>query len=251
MIQPSLDFNPGWGVFETLRVVDGVPLFIAAHQRELKRATAALGLDSDFDFEAAQADLPKLSGRWRWIVMPDEAYAQFVEEEWVDPGTYELSVSAIRVGSSNWDARFKTLSYLSHAQAWKMKSTDEVILLNEYGLMAGAARGNLFWRIKGQIFTPAHETGCRRGIIRNFVAKFHNVRSGHYPPSDLLEAEEIFYTNSMKGIVSVRAIKGRAFSKFPTADKLRESLDVEIAEQIAAARGDAGARPGSMPEPLL
>jgi branched-subunit amino acid aminotransferase/4-amino-4-deoxychorismate lyase len=241
MTKVGVDFAPGWGVFETLRVVDGVPLFMAAHLRELERSTTALGLQSAFDFEHAQAELPRLSGRWRWIVTPDEAYTQFIEEKWVQPEPMELSVSAVRVGSCNWDARFKTLSYLSHAQAWKAKSTDEVILLNEYGLMASCARGNLFWRLKGQLFTPAHETGCRRGVMRAFISKHHNVRSGHYPPSDLLEAEEVFITNSMRGIVSVHAIKGRTYKRFMTADGLREALEEDIAEQIAATRKEASA----------
>jgi len=140
------------------------------------------------------------------------------------------------VGSYNWDARFKTLSYLSHAQAWKMKTTDEVILLNEYGIMASTSRCNLFWRTGDQIFTPAHESGCRRGVIRAFVSKLHNDRSGHHPPTDLLESDEIFLTNSMKGIVSVHAIKGREFHRFPTADELRENLQEEIDAQIAAGR---------------
>jgi len=241
MTKPGVEFAPGWGVFETVRVVNGVPLFMAAHLRELERSTTALGLESDFDFAAARAELPRASGRWRWIVTPDDAYTQFVEEEWVAPGTFELSVSAVRVGSCNWDARFKTLSYLSHAQAWKAKSTDEVILLNEYGLMASASRANIFWRLKGQLFTPAHETGCRRGVMRAFVSKHHNVRSGHYPPSDLLEAEEIFLTNSMKGIVSVHAIKGRTYKRFLTADGLRECLEDEMAEQISGKKKEVEA----------
>ena len=236
MSKPSAEFTPGMGVFETIRVVDGVPLFMAAHLKELGRAMAALGLETDFDFEAAQDTLPKLSGRWRWIVIPGKAVTQFTEEPWVDPGTYELSVSPVRVGSYNWDARFKTLSHLSHAQAWKMKTTDEVVLLNEYGLMASTSRGNLFWRTKDQLFTPAHETGCRRGVIRAFVSQHHEVRSGHHPPTDLREADEIFFTNSMKGIVSVHAIKGRRFDRNKTADRLREKLQEEIDAQIMTGR---------------
>jgi branched-subunit amino acid aminotransferase/4-amino-4-deoxychorismate lyase len=116
-----------------------------------------------------------------------------------------------------------------------MKTSDEVILLNEYGLMASAARANLFFRIGSQLFTPAHEAGCRRGIIRAFVSKHYNVRSGHNPPGDLLKADEIFITNSMKGIVSVHAIKGRSFDDFSTAHFLRENLQREIEAQIKAA----------------
>lgn len=231
------EFAPWHGVFETMRVVDGVPLFMKEHLRELGRAMEALGLESDFDFEKAREELPRLSGRWRWIVTREGTRTLFTEEEWTPSPSMELSVSPVRVGSCNWDARYKTLSYLSHAQAWKMKSTDEVILLNEYGLMASAARANLFWRLGGQLFTPAHETGCRRGVIRGFISRHHNVRSGHFPPSDLLEAEEIFLTGSIKGIVSVHAVKGRTYKRFITADSLRADYEDEIADQVAAARG--------------
>ncbi len=236
MTKAGGEFAPWNGVFETLRVVQGVPLFMAAHLRELGRAMSALGFSTDFDFDQARAQLPKLNGRWRWIVTPEGTRTLFTEEEWTPTEPLELSVSAVRVGSCNWDARFKTLSYLSHAQAWKMKSTGETILLNEYGLMASAARANLFWRLKGQLFTPAHESGCRRGVVRAFISRRHNVRSGHFPASDLLEAEEIFLTSSMKGIVSVGAVKGRTYKRYITADELREEYEEEIARQVADAQ---------------
>lgn len=234
MTKPAGEFAPWMGVFETLRVIDGVPLFVPEHLKELTRSMAALGLTSDFDFEKARAELPKLSGRWRWIVTPEGTKTLFTEEPYIEPEPMQLSVSQVRVGSANWDARFKTLSYLGHAQAWKTKVTPEVILLNEYGLMASTARSNLFWRLGGQLFTPAHEAGCRRGVVRGFISRYHNVRSGHYPPGDLLEAEEVFLTNSMKGIVSVNAIKGRTFKRFLTADDLRATYEEDIAAQVAA-----------------
>lgn len=236
MTKPVGEFAPWMGAFETLRVVQGVPLFMREHLRELGRAMEALGLETDFDFEKARAELPGLDGRWRWIVTPEGTRTQFTEEAYVDPDSMELSISPVRVGSCNWDARFKTLSYLSHAQAWKMKSTDEVVLLNEYGLMASAARSNIFWRLKGQLCTPAHEAGCRRGVMRAFVSRNHNVRSGHFQPGELLEAEEIFLTNSMKGIVSVHAVKGRSYKRFITADELRAEYEEYIAEQVAEAK---------------
>ena len=232
MTKAGSEFAPWMGVFETLRVIEGVPLFMSAHRRELDRAMQALGLTTDFDFDKARDELPKLNGRWRWIVTQEGTRTMFHEEEWQPTEPLDLSVSAVRVGSCNWDARYKTLSYLVHAQAWKMKSTGETILLNEYGLVAGASRSNLFWRLRGQLFTPAHEAGCRRGVVRAFISKHHNVRSGHFPPQDLLEAEEIFLTSSMKGIVSVCGVKGRTYKRFLTADSLREDYEEEIAEQV-------------------
>ena len=222
------------GVFETLRVIDGVPLFEPEHRAELGRSMEALGLKSEADFEQARAGLPPLSGRWRWIVTQEETLTLFSEEEAMSTDPLALSVSRVRVGSYNWDARFKTLSYLSHAQAGKMASTPEAILLNEEGQVASASRGNIFWRRGDQVFTPAHEAGCRCGVVRGFVCKQLKVETGRFPLSDLLEADEIFLTNSLKGIISVNEVPGRTLSVFSRADELRRAYAEAVAAQLRA-----------------
>jgi len=226
------DFAPWLGVFETLRVVDGKPLFLAEHRAELARAMNALGLTSETDFAAEASTWPMKSGRWRWIVTPQETRVFFSEEAVASAGPLALSVSPVRVGSCNWDARFKTLSYLSHAQAWKTAVTPEVVLLNENGHVASASRANIFWRRGDLLFTPAHEAGCRCGVVRAFVLKRQKVEAGHFALSDLLEADEIFLTNSMKGIVSVNDAPGRSLHGFSSADKLREAYAKAIAAQV-------------------
>jgi branched-subunit amino acid aminotransferase/4-amino-4-deoxychorismate lyase len=67
-------------------------------------------------------------------------------------------------------------------------------------------------------------------VVRAFVFKRQKVETGHFPLSDLLEAEEIFLTNSLKGIVSVNDVQGRSLRAFPSADQLRK----EYAEAVAA-----------------
>jgi branched-subunit amino acid aminotransferase/4-amino-4-deoxychorismate lyase len=225
-------FEPWLGVFETLRVINGVPLFVAEHRAELVRAMAAMGLKSEADFEQAQAALPQVSGRWRWIVTREETRTLFSEEETSLAEPLALSVSLVRVGSVNWDARFKTVSYLSHAQAWKTAKTPEVVLLNEHGQVASVARGNIFWRRGDRLFTPAHEAGCRCGVVRGFVLSRQKVETGHCAPSDLLEADEVFLTNSITGIASVNEMEGRIWKAFPSADKLRDEYADAIAAQL-------------------
>jgi branched-subunit amino acid aminotransferase/4-amino-4-deoxychorismate lyase len=232
MSKASGDFAPWLGAFETLRVVNGVPLFMAEHRAELQRATEALGLKMEFDFEQAAMRLPARSGRWRWIVTPEETRTLFSEEEGAAPEPLAVSISPVRVGSCNWDARFKTLSYLSHVQAWKTASTPEVVLLNEHGHVASASRANIFWRRGDRVFTPAHEVGCRCGVVRTFILKRHAVETGHFPLSDLLEAEEIFLSNSLKGIVSIYEIKGRPVPSSASAAGLRCAYDEAVAEQL-------------------
>jgi branched-subunit amino acid aminotransferase/4-amino-4-deoxychorismate lyase len=233
MMIVSGDFAPWHGVFETLRVIGGVPLFVPEHRVELERAMDALGLKSDFDFVREAEKLPVQSGRWRWIVTPEETRTLFFEEPTPSQEPVALSVSSVRVGSQNWDTRFKTLSYLSHTQAAKTALTPEVILLNEHGHVASASRGNIFWRHKGLLHTPAHEAGCRMGVVRAFVLKQLMAETGHYRLNDLLEADEIFITNTIRGIVSVNNIEGRALSAFPSADELRSQYALNVAMQLS------------------
>jgi branched-subunit amino acid aminotransferase/4-amino-4-deoxychorismate lyase len=232
MSAAATEFAPWFGVFETLRVIKGRPLFVPEHVSELGHAMAALGLETNFNFDAAIAALPPKSGRLRWIVRPDDTQALFTEEDDPSPDPVALSVSPVRVGSQNWDARFKTLSYLSHAQAGQTASTPEALLLNEQGHIASAARGNIFWRRGDRICTPVHEAGCRCGVVRRFVLDRIKVEQGHFPLQDLLDADEIFVTGSMKGIISVNALEKRTFTAFALADTLRPQYAAAIQTQL-------------------
>ena len=229
MAQIPTDFAPWRGVFETLRVIEGKPLFFTEHKAELTRAMDALGLMTDVNLVAEAYNLPMKSGRWRWIVTPNETQMRFSEEMSPPQEPIALSVSSVRVGSCNWDALFKTLSYLSHAQAFEMAATREAVLLNENGHVASAARSNIFWRRGEKLFTPAHHAGCRTGIVRGFVCQQVKVEQGLYSLVELQGADEIFLTNSMKGIISINHFEQRAFTSFPCADALREAYDREVA----------------------
>jgi len=222
------DFAPWLGVFETLRVIGGKPLFFPEHRAELARAMSELGLKSDTAFATEAAALPMKSGRWRWIVTARGTQTLFTEEPIQSSEPVALSVSPVRVGSQNWDARFKTVSYLSHAQAAQTAVTPEVVLLNEHGHVASASRANLFWRRGERIYTPAHEAGCRCGVVRGFILKNSPVEVGHFLLNDLQEADEILLTNSLRGIVSVHKFGERVFDAFPSADALRDSYGHEV-----------------------
>ena len=227
------EFAPWFGVFETLRVVNGKPLFFTEHRAELARAMTRLDLASETDFVEEGAKLPAKSGRWRWVVTRNETRTLFREEPPVSSQEpIEISVSPVRVGAENWDARFKTLSYLAHAQAAKMAATPEVVLLNEQGHVASGAHTNIFWRRGDAYFTPAHEAGCRCGVVRAFVLQQVSVEQGHYPLAEILAADEIFLTNSMKGILSVGKFANRTFAEFPSARTLREAYLQEISLRL-------------------
>ena len=226
------EFAPWLGVFETLRVIDGVPLFLDEHRAELQRAATAVGLNVALDLSHMKRQLEGRSGRWRWIVDAEATHTRFTAEEPPPARTIALSISALRVGSQNWDARFKTFSYLTHAQALASSATKEAVLLNEHGQVASAARANIFWRKGPRLYTPQHETGCRCGVVRGFVLGLGPVEVGAFTLDELVGAEEIFLTSSMRGIVSVDSLEGAPLADFSFAHEARRQYDRAVKSQV-------------------
>ena len=71
-------------------------------------------------------------------------------------------------------------------------------------------------------------------MVRGFVLDHQKAEQGHFPLDHLLEADEIFLTNSIRGIASVNALQGRALKDFSSAEKLREIYADAVAAQLKA-----------------
>jgi branched-subunit amino acid aminotransferase/4-amino-4-deoxychorismate lyase len=65
--------------------------------------------------------------------------------------------------------------------------------------------------------------------MRGFVLWREKVEVGHFPLQELLGAEEIFLTNSMRGIVSVSRVEDRPTLSTGVADRLREAYEAVVA----------------------
>ncbi|MDE1171650.1 MAG: aminotransferase class IV [Verrucomicrobium sp.] len=209
-----MSFLPWLGLFETLRVKDGAPLEAAEHWETLRASAAALAIP--LRGERPERSLPQETGRWRWIVDAEGNLSEFFSPE-ADPAPvpYRLALAPQRLGSRNWDARHKTISYLTHWQARRSVEADEAVLLNEHGLLATGAMSNLFWVKTGRLHTPRSEAGCRTGVVRGWVLRHAAVEEGDYPAQALDEADEIFVTNSWIGIRAVCAWNGRTLATGP------------------------------------
>ncbi|VVM05936.1 Aminodeoxychorismate lyase [Methylacidimicrobium cyclopophantes] len=229
-------FLPGFGVFETLRVEKGRAQFVEEHWRALGEAADALGIVRKIDFRPRASHLPPgETGRWRWVATLEKQWESFVKEKPPERIAYSLELAPQRVGSHNWDARFKTLSYLTRWQARRAVAADEALLCNERGELASGACSNLFWVRGKSIYTPSTEAGCRAGVIRGWILSRAEVVEGRYPLSDLEDADEIFLTNSWIGVMPVNRLLGRALPVGPVALRLRK----ELAESLGRASGSA------------
>ena len=113
------------------------------------------------------------------------------------------------------------LIYIMAAIWCRENNLDDCIILNESGNVCEATSSNIFIFRKDALLTPSLEEGCVAGVMREAVIEKAS-ESGitvyddtYITGNELLNAEEIFFTNAIKGIQPVLAYKNkRYYSKF-------------------------------------
>ena len=91
-------------------------------------------------------------------------------------------------------------------QAWlaaeKLGAFD-ALFINEQGFVTEGGRSNVFIKKDGQWLTPPLVSGCLPGVMRSLVlsdTKYQAVEQ-NITPADVLSAEEVIFTNALRGIV--------------------------------------------------
>ena len=220
-------FRHGVGVFETVRVKNGKARWREWHLDSIRESAQVLGL------KVLEKDLEKVpvgDGLWRWFVTETGTRSWWNEGIELPSAAYELRLSTIGVWSNSWEARYKTLSYLSRIQGRKESDSDgEVVMLNERGEIASASMANLFWVKEGKLRTPARECGCRAGTVRRWVFERsgQKVEEGRWRREELDGAEEIFLTNARIGIQPVVSWHGKKLVSTGVAEALVKAFWAE------------------------
>lgn len=116
------------------------------------------------------------------------------------------------------------------------RGLDEALILNEKGNIVESTTSNIFTVNGNVIYTPALNEGCVAGTMRMHVINaaidlgFKVFECG-LTHQRLMNADEVFLTNGVKGIQWVNRYKSkRYFHK--VADQLLEALNQQVEEQI-------------------
>ena len=227
----------GDGLFETLLAVDGALQAWAAHIARMRRGCGVLGLEPPQEagaLAAAEAALDRAglktgraavrltltAGSGRGLDRPAGAAARMLASASPAAGRAEplrLATVAVRRNAASPVSRLKTLSYLDNVLARREAralGADEALMLNTSGEVACCAAANLFWIASGRLCTPAIDCGVLDGTVRAEVlaeaiamgVEVHELQAG---PEALGDAEAMFVTNSLMGVVPVAALDGR------------------------------------------
>lgn len=243
-------FAYGYGVFETIKFVEGRPCFLAQHLERLRRAAAGLGLGAAADADALRRQVSTLlgsdgneSGVFKIVIFEDGGKARaalFVRSRGLpsERAPLRARVSPVVKASLAFASRHKTLNYLETVREMedaRSHGFDELVYRNEFGFLTECSVSNLFFVADGALRTPRLECGLLDGIVRAQVIELAaergwRVEEGSFPLEALLEAEEAFVTNSAVGALSIRELddgEGRL-----------KQFESKLAPQLAAALGE-------------
>ncbi|MEW6727505.1 MAG: aminotransferase class IV [Bacillota bacterium] len=223
----------GVGLFETLAVTDGRILFVREHLARLESGMAQLGIElgrhagrlQEYLEMGRQANAIH-RGSLRLTVTAGPAGCEGCAIVTPGPPPYGADCyrQGIRVGMCKVRrnphspiVRLKTLNYLDSLlgrQDARSNGWDEGILLNTEGAVAEGTASNVFLVHKGRLFTPHADCGLLPGIVRHIVLQAAgflgiDVVEGCFGATALADADEIFLTNSLMGVMPVSLFNGR------------------------------------------
>ena len=228
----------GDGVFETCKVVDGIPFAPARHAARLDRSMAGLGLPAadhgviEAGIASVLAGEPIALGRLRYTVTGGAGplgsdrrdspltYIVTAGSQDPNPDTGKVVVVPWPRNERGATAGLKTTSYaenvvaLAYAQA---RGGVEAVFANTVGNLCECTGSNIFVVVDGEILTPDLASGPLAGVTRALVVQWCRedgltVREEPLPMSILDEASEVFITSSTKDVMAVHAIDDRALA---------------------------------------
>jgi branched-subunit amino acid aminotransferase/4-amino-4-deoxychorismate lyase len=121
----------------------------------------------------------------------------------------------------------KTANYWFNCDALsqvRRRKFDEAILFNDRAEVVSACCANVFVVRDDRISTPPRSSGCRAGIVREWVIARRKVEERRLRREDIVNAEEIFLTNSWVGIMPVATVEGRPLGHRMIGPKLAGEL---------------------------
>jgi len=247
----------GDGVFRTLRAENGEPLHWTKHFSKLADDCAALGIPG--------ADEAQLLTETRAVA---KAHAKAVVKITVTRGSgsrgyappnpctpLRVVMSAprpplphaldgitthlcrLRLAHQPALAGIKHLNRLENILAraeWNDPEIHEGLLLDRDGLAIGGTMANLFIVEADQLLTPILDrcgvAGVTRARVMAFAAKSGiPCREEHLPLQRVLDADEVFFVNSLIGLWPVARLDTRIWLPGTMASEISKALDTEDA----------------------
>jgi 4-amino-4-deoxychorismate lyase len=250
----------GRAAFETLRVYGGRPFRVEAHLDRLIASAASIGLPPVVRPRLEVLTglvVPKAEGgdavlRLVWTGGPAEGpptgLALLSEvPAWIEKvrsrGARAVSLLGVRAAVPWLLPGVKSTSYAvnmaAEAEA-KRRGAEEAVFVDADGVVLEGTVTNVWWRRGDTLYTPSLELGILAGVTRATLLEVapscgYAVEEGIYPLEDLLGADEAFTSSSVREVMPLVEVDGRALGRGPAADSLQEALRSAASSSVKAA----------------
>lgn len=229
-------FTVADGVFETLKVVDGVPFALTRHLDRLDRSAVTLGLPAPARAmvlaavrQTAEANLPTMGALARMRITYTAGTAPLGSDRGESGQTLVVAVThatpwpeSAALITVAWPrnersplAGVKSTSYAENVMALaeaRRHGASEALMSDTVGRLCEGTGSNVFLVLSGRVMTPTLATGCLPGVTRDLVLEWSDAVEEDVPMSALFDADEVFITSSTRDVQPVHRIDAHAYA---------------------------------------
>jgi len=216
-------FQAGIGAFETIAIYKRRPLFLYEHIKRLNDALMFFNIKktiSPSDLFNYISKTKEETYALKIMVSEKNTIIKKRANPYLKSPLYNkgatLKYSSVLKNETSPLTYHKSLAYSQNILE-KQKATKEGILdfifCNTKGYITEGSTCNIFFIKDKKIFSPSIESGLLPGIIRSYVISKYKVEELLISKDFIENTDECFVTNSLMGIMPVRALEKKIFSK--------------------------------------
>ncbi len=256
-------FQYGDGVFTTLLVQDGVPLFLERHFERLTRDCQRLAIPP-FEWALLRQDVMAVLGDQRQGVIKIQITRGAGGRGYRTPGVVsparvvvlhppsrfpdqyssagiEARYCHVRLGINASLAGIKHMNRLEQVLArseWQDNGVAEGLMLDHEGLLVEGTMSNVFL-VKGrQLQTPRLDRCGVAGVMRSIIISAASTLGLSFSecrltPAAVDAADEVFLTNSIIRLWPIRCLEGKSYPVGPVTCELRDWLKQTVTDEIS------------------
>lgn len=251
----DLSYQFGFGLFETIRCEQGIPIFFESHYKRLSHSAREIRMPFPIEQEEVKNWIKKvlvgnkLKNARIKIIISKRAEDKFNVLILVSPleqlpPFYSLLGKTLSRDHISLSFRHKTTSRADSYVAYKSAleaGFNDVLYLNEKNELIECSRANVFLVLEDKIITPLLESGILSGVTREKVIEIAkseeiNIEEKNVHSLYLNKAKDVFITSAIVGIMPVFKIKLEdkeySFSRNSLTTRLKNLYDSKVSQYI-------------------
>jgi branched-subunit amino acid aminotransferase/4-amino-4-deoxychorismate lyase len=245
----------GDGVFEVIRVYDGVPFALPEHLARLERSGANLRLPEVFRTEL-ESEIPELlearggsafDGVLRVVITRGGRRLLLTEPAAPKPPGVRLGV--VTYAPTRVLDGIKSLSYGANMLCSRLaqeRGFDEALLVTPHGRVLEAPTSTLFWvATDGTLCTPPLDEHILASITRDRVTKLLDVEERSCTLDDLNAGSEAFLASTIREVQSIGAVEDVEFEEGPRTREAAAAFRAHVEEELRDSYRAHPAEPGA------